>query len=483
MNKANILLMILLLATLAGSLAAQMPLSTLIGSGTYAGGSLDVITPSDRAETLIFSNGGTLGTIPTQEWTSLPGWRVATLNVPDYPYIGFRGLDSNERVNPVFWNQTTTPPANIYTPLETDAAGDHLFTSAWLDIRATEMTFSNERLFFGIKNTSNTFPTSSGITYFSYMIVLVDPDADPASNPTVYGLMYTVNIPGVIGPGLYKITGTGFSDLTRIGDITASIDASTSTLRLSCALADLTADADFSSWYDPQYPRVITTALTSRISLVSGTQQSDITEGVELLLLPQALPLQNMHAPVLCDANVMIVNEGTDVLVAQVSYSDADPNFPRIASVSVDGSPSIPMTLVNNPVLDFPAGMRYEAVINPAPENWGEAVFTFSHGDATVHTSVTYIVSNHDPYIPQAGFALHLWPNPAKNLVNLQVKGADLGLRKVELFNIKGQKVLQTAMSDMQLEINTASLPSGLYLARVSDQSGGKAQKRFIKIP
>lgn len=483
MRRTKVMLFIAIMLGGVMIVHAQAPLSVLIGSGTHADGMLDIITPSDRMDEIITYNNSSISSNPTQAWDVQPGWNIASLEIPDYPYIGFRGTADNVRLNPIYWNQASTPPAAIHTPLETDPAGDHLYTSTWLDIRSTEMSFSNERLYFGIKNTSNTFPTSSGLTYFSYMIVLVDPDADPESNPTVYGLMYTVNVPGVIGPGLYKITGTGFSDLTRIGDITATVDASTSTLRISCALTDLTNDADFSSWYNPQYPRLITTAITSRISLVNGTQQSDITSGMELLLLPQMLPTQNQYLPVLSNASVQVLSNVSEQMVCQVTYADADPNFPRQAFLNVDGMGAIPMTVMSGSEIDFTAGVRYEAIIDPAPESWSEAVFTFSHGDESIQTTVSNIVPSSDPLSPPASIRLSLMPNPVQSSLNIKVEGLERVSKIVEIYNLKGQRIYHALMFVDDLDISTSQLPAGIYFARITGQEGQRAVERFTRIP
>ena len=69
---------------------------------------------------------------------------------------------------------------------------------------------------------------------------------------------------------------------------------------------------------------------------------------------------------------------------------------------------------------------------------------------------------------------IKLYPNPASTILNV---GGEFAFAKAELFNLQGQ-LMSTSTSK---EINVSSLKTGMYLIRVTSQSGSIATERFIK--
>ncbi len=468
---------------------AQNPLETVYGSGVYGDQQLDLLTWSDRADTLYFFHQGTLQSqpmLPSLVFGS--NWHTAMLPVPDHSYIGFSGQSTDLRVNPVFWDQAGSPPAAVYTLVETDPAGDSNFPVNALDILYYKASFSDSRFFFAIKNNATTFPTSSGLTYYSYMVTLVNPNADPADDPPVYGLMYTVNLGSVISPGLYKITGTGFGDLNRLGDIEAAVDSNTNMLVLSCARSDLTADPDFDAWFDESYPLAAAFVITSRITLTSGIQEADATASAKVLFKPQSLPLANQLPPVLSDADAYTYIDGyfNGFLAAQITYFDPDANFPRICSFSLDGGEEHQLFPTGDPLnLDFSLPQTF--AIEPIDLNSGpnpvEGRFRFSHGDGFVYHTVYNITPNSDPLAPQLPVAVY--PNPVQDRLFMEMPGRVIPPAVLSIYNLKGQKLLSTPLpgsgqTALAEGMDVSDLPSGIYFLRV-DTTSGYATKRFVK--
>lgn len=465
-------------------LGAQTPLSQVFGSGAYTDGgqpAYDVLAYTDSSEQLIVWENGALSYQPMQTWFDNQ-WFFGTVHGSQpYPYIGFKSGGTDPRINPVFWNQDTTPPLAAFAEVATDPAGDHLFTNPALDLLTLSVAFSDDKLHFTLQNSSGTYPTGSGaITYYSYMAMIIDPQAEPESNPIVYSLMYTVNVTGVIGPGLYKITGSGLSDQTLLGQITHSVVDGK--LVLSCNLSDLTADPDFSSWFDPDYPLISIGSMTTRITLTSGVQEADSTTGAEILLKPQPLPMQNAAQPVL---NNVRVDSGwvSDVFYVQgyADYTDADNNFPRWATLSLDGgepqtlyilSP-FPMAFNQNPV-------HFVTQMIPASSNWSEARFRFAHGDSFVETVVHNQVSNSDPASPPALLKLNAFPNPVVSTLKMEVSGTDS--YDYAIYNLKGQRLLSQSSVVPSIDLDLSAYPSGIYLLRIGS-TNGSLSKKVIKLP
>ena len=141
------------LLTIFVSLAfAQAPLSQIFSTGINPLSQVDILVKSIPGETVFSEAPGGITQQNMQVFWNDPAWQTATINESANPYVGFRNENGELRVNPVFWNSALDPDLSYYTPLETDPVGDHLFNSPWLDITATKVSFSQNRLYFAISN-------------------------------------------------------------------------------------------------------------------------------------------------------------------------------------------------------------------------------------------------------------------------------------------------------------------------------------------
>jgi len=66
-----------------------------------------------------------------------------------------------------------------------------------------------------------------------------------------------------------------------------------------------------------------------------------------------------------------------------------------------------------------------------------------------------------------------VYPNPVRNLLNIQSQN---NVQRIEIFNLMGQKVIDTH----DTEINTSDLTSGVYVVRVATDKG-IATSKFVK--
>ncbi|GAB1468099.1 hypothetical protein MASR2M64_08030 [Candidatus Cloacimonadota bacterium] len=321
---------------------------------------------------------------------------------------------------------------------------------------------SQDRLYFAMRNNHTSFPVSSGLTYFAYMPVVVDPASSPEENPIVFGLMYTVNVFGIISPGLYKITGTGLNDLVRIGNIESAVVEQN--LILSCAKADLLADSDFMAWFDPDNPLVAVTTTTSKITITSGSLQSDLTEGANILLEQRTIPVINAYAPVLYEPLYSFEPGEQATLTASIKYSDLDGNFPRIASLSIDGGAELPLVPDTGFLGNFVHGERFTSASIPLQNTWSQIRFRFSDSDGFVYYTVNSSGTEDSILAPPVKFSLY--PNPTTD--RLQIKNLDSSIRELLIYNIRGQKVLSLAVKPEQknLSSDVSSLNPGIYFIK-----------------
>ncbi len=401
--------------------------------------------------------------LEADQW--LYGWQKGSLEVPGY--VGFTRGGADPLVNPVF--SALDPQIYATTLLTDDAMDDHLYNNTMLDIIEYRITYTDDRLYLAIKTSSPDYLTSSGFTYYAYMPVIVDPAADMEDNPIVYGLMYTVDMSPIISPGLYKITGSGFDGLSRLGDIEHSIQDGY--LILSCSIADLRADVDFSSWYDPVYPLFGTTATTSRITLVNGIQQADITQGVKVLLKPHYVEYQNLGSPVL--SNPQVTDTGSH-LVAGIEYYDADANVPLLATVSVDGAEPHPLHPMDTDDLNYLSTVTYASDEIQLSSTWQSLTFSFSDGSGIQQTSYA------NPNISTADAIqspmLQLYPNPVNEC--LFIKTDRIMHDPVYIYNLRGQRVATLDLRGKEAVADISNLIPGVYILRAS----GLSHRRFVKL-
>ena len=77
----------------------------------------------------------------------------------------------------------------------------------------------------------------------------------------------------------------------------------------------------------------------------------------------------------------------------------------------------------------------------------------------------------------QANVGISLYPNPVNDKLTIEATEA---IEQLEVFSITGAKVLGMTSHNETLEINTANLPAGIYVIRMTTQSATEV-RRFVK--
>jgi hypothetical protein len=402
------------------------------------------------------------------------GNHLLMLQEPAYPYIGF-SYDSTDlkEVLSVYYNGLTMPATGDLTQMLSDPTGDANFTNTNLDITNTYAAFSDTKLYFAIRNNGGGFPTGSGLTYFAYLIALVNPEADSTANTIVFGLMHTVSITGVITPGLYKIFGTGISDMTLIGQITTSIIPEDNILILSCNISDLLADADFSSWFNPENPRIGFMALTNRISLTSGNQTADQTASCNLIPFPVQISQAEATTPILSDILAEEIPGGQ--FRVSLGYLSQEAYLPVTAQLTFDNGFTTDFEYTAFP--DFTGTVQYEALADMADiAGWSYATLMFSSDNQNYTSNVIYNTHSSDmtaeSYIQTA--QPQIYPNPTNGLVKITFSEGKLPVR-IDVYDIRGRRISSRQMqpTEKTMVINLADTDSA-YI------SGGIGLIRFV---
>lgn len=113
----------------------------------------------------------------------------------------------------------------------------------------------------------------------------------------------------------------------------------------------------------------------------------------------------------------------------------------------------------------------------------GEYVFNGAIDDLKVYNYVLSDMSISNLYnnntlsssdFSQNNLEVALYPNPVQDLLNINVDNA---IKSVEIYNIQGQKVLNSTSN----EVDMSSLNSGIYLVKITDENNSIATKKVVK--
>lgn len=212
-------------------------------------------------------------------------------------YYGLRKQAGIEPIHvvPVRYTGTVLPAPSLLTKVSDAPANDQ--PTNFLDIIADYVTVSDTKLIVGLQTRGGGFPTGGLFgPWNSYMVGIADPALeDPNAPGAVAWAFHYVSVPLLMSTGLYKITGTGISDVNRIGAISTSIDTATNTLVMSCDMSLLLADPDFAAWYNVNNPKFALLSLINRISGGTVTQMDNSSGGfvcpIPLYVDPQTTPV------------------------------------------------------------------------------------------------------------------------------------------------------------------------------------------------
>ncbi|HNX01668.1 MAG TPA: T9SS type A sorting domain-containing protein, partial [Candidatus Cloacimonadota bacterium] len=296
------------------------------------------------------------------------------------------------------------------------------------------------RLYIAIENNGGGFPTSQGFVFYSYIGVFSEPNNhDP--NQTVFGLMYTVTQAGIISPGLYKITGTGLSDLVRIGGITIQTTSGTNILILSCLWSDLLADPDFNNWYVNSQSFGFM-AMTQRITLTGGTVEADRTPGAVIY------PVNEVYTPVI--NQIPVIYDPTPIAVLPdpypgcllaIRYQDENDDIPLQAKAIFDGIHEFDFIHMGESIngdMVFETSMDVTDIFF---SNWHSLTYRFWYTNTDYVDTTVVNTGIHDPVTPLPALHCSIYPNPFAGDVNILVDNPKKQKVVISIFNIRGQCV------------------------------------------
>ncbi len=380
---------------------------------------------------------------------------------------------------PAYQQSDVFPSENELGFIGADPTGDNLDPdSPNLDITGNYFGYSDTRFYAGFTNETGEFPLDVGglfpITYYFYVTTIINPET-VLIDSAVFAMIYC-NIPVFMSSGLYKINGTEFSLETfdLIGDIEAeTVDGH---LQIACDIETLTNDEDFGEW--PSITKSLgVEMLTASYTLPTEFLLADLGKlSLQFIDQYEIEPFTNV-LPELNDLN------GTNAGLFTCSYSDENGHFPIIAEVDVDG-----IVFQLNPLgFDYSGDVIFECVTSAS--GWDEAIFRFS--DDNIEFVEETIINNtsSEEQLPIVNCKLQNYPNPFNptTTISFSLSSENTENAKLEIYNLKGQKVKHYLISNNQSSItwngadeNKQTVSSGLYFYRITVDGKTVANKKMI---
>ena len=373
---------------------------------------------------------------------------------------------------PAYQQNDLFPSENELGFIAADPIGDNLDPdSPNLDITGNYFSYSDTRFYAGITNESGEFPLDVGglfpITYYFYVTTILNPET-VLIDSVIYAMIYC-DIPMLMSPGLYRISGTEFSLETfeLIGSIEAEVVDGQ--LQMACDIETLTGDENFGEW--PNITNSIgVEMLTAKYTLPTEFLMTDLAK-ISLQFIDQyeIEPIINI-LPEISEL------EGTNGGLFTSTYYDENGHFPITAEVIVDGE----VFLLNPQSFDYSGNVIFESITGFY--GWDEATFRFSDNNYEFVEETIINNSSSDDELPIVNSTLRNYPNPfnPNTTINFSLSTEPTEDTELVIYNLKGQKVktLTVILSDAQHRIegtvtwngtdeNNQPVSSGIYLYKL----------------
>jgi len=111
---------------------------------------------------------------------------------------------------------------------------------------------------------------------------------------------------------------------------------------------------------------------------------------------------------------------------------------------------------------------------NEYPQAYTKTIFPESDGEF----SVINIIKGSLGMIENTSLEVEIYPNPASDIMNIVSNNT---ITHIKVLNFIGQTMLEKAVNETKLSINTSAYQSGIYFIRIKTANGIKTEKLTIK--
>ena len=370
------------------------------------------------------------------EMTNLNGLTYEAI-IPALPnetqYCRFRTeTDTLVGMMPAYQQNDVFPSENELGFIADDPSGDNLDPdSPNLNITGNYFGYSDTRFYSGFSNETGEFPLDTGgffpTTFYFYVTTIINPET-VLIDSAVFAMIYC-DIPVLMSPGLYRISGTEFSLETfeLIGDI--ETDVVDGQLQMACDIETLTGDENFGEW--PNITNSIgVEMLTAKYTLPTEFMLADLGKlSLQFIDQYEIEPIIN----VLPEISEM---EGTNGGLFTCTYFDENGHFPIVSEVIVDEE----IFQLNPLSFDYSSNVIFESITGSY--GWDEATFRFSDNNYDFVEETITNNSSSDDELPITNYTLRNYPNPFNPNTTISFETTNSHENaQIDIYNLKGQKV------------------------------------------
>lgn len=122
-------------------------------------------------------------------------------------------------------------------------------------------------------------------------------------------------------------------------------------------------------------------------------------------------------------------------------------------------------------------GNYYYALVYPANKRTFNPNACYTLNIATI--TATRMMEQSGGDVIEGQVKVDIFPNPAGEVVNLNVQGYE-GFLRISMMNILGERVFEHVYSDQNIRLDLSSLQRGLYLVDVSGDNGLIKREKLI---
>ncbi len=125
-----------------------------------------------------------------------------------------------------------------------------------------------------------------------------------------------------------------------------------------------------------------------------------------------------------------------------------------------------------NKTIDVKKNTKYTFDMGPATNQWGNNRFELIMNlDKTNVEEFSLLNKTH----------MLVYPNPASDVLNININNANFKNSEIAVYNISGIEVIKTNMASNNSQLNIESLSNGVYFVKVSNQNGFNKTVKFVK--
>ncbi|MFW5820277.1 MAG: T9SS type A sorting domain-containing protein [Bacteroidota bacterium] len=167
--------------------------------------------------------------------------------------------------------------------------------------------------------------------------------------------------------------------------------------------------------------------------------------------------------------------EGTEVSTYYI-YRGMDPD-----SMELIGSSSSSNTQYSD--FSAPEGYVYYQIVIYGPANCGDGKKSMNEDQILISKS-NMVTNNPHPYSVKDNFTqshVNIYPNPAEDLVQIELSNASLKLNEIKVYDIRGKIVLNEPLGSDSRSFDISELEQGIYILKLKTNSGNSYYTKLLK--